>query len=456
MYKNLLFSLTVVSIALVSCSWLSDPKTPTVDLPQQFASQDNVFQNVESLPYLAWWQQFNDSKLNYLIESGLKSNLDVSIALSNLDSARGQLSKIQLSWIPFVNLYTGYTTNPAFGNAGTFYGIWPQYTINIMQLLKQQELAKYNLEMSRTMVDGVRLTVIGQISTAYFTLIAEQEQFKLLMILSNDISKLVKVYYDKISVGLDQNINIADVLVEQKMIDAQINIVQNNIQLSQNSLRYLINQNPGGIDTQGNFAKIDFNLFKPGNLPATVLQNRPDIKIAEYQVKASHTSVAIAYSSLFPSLQLDSFFGAGSGNGTLATPNNYFPIQDDYINWGINPSTFGQIEAQKGTYQAQVYNYIQTVRKALRDTDNGMSSNQQYSMNYINTVKAKHAFDKRCNLRNDLYQTGIIGLQDILSDKIQQDKLAIRVNETKLQQAITLVNLYQELAGGYKYVAESH
>lgn len=453
--KNLLFILTL-SAALVSCSWLSAPKTPNIDLPMQFSLQNNDFQSMESLPYLAWWQQFNDSKLNYLIESGLKSNLDVSIALSNLDSARGQLSKIQLSWIPFVNLYTGYTTNPAFGNAGTFYGIWPQYTINIMQVLKQQELAKYNLEMSHAMVDGVRLTVIGQISTAYFTLIAEQEQFNLLLVLSSDISKLVKIYNDKISVGLDQDINIADILVEQKMIDAQINIVQNNIQLSQNSLRYLINQNPGNIDTTNDFAKIDFSLFKPGNLPATVLQNRPDIKIAEYQVKASHTSVAIAYSSLFPSLQLDSFFGAGSSNGTLAAPSNYFPIQDDYINWGINPSTFGQIEAQKGAYQAQVYSYIQTVRKALRDTDNSMSSNKQYSMNYVNTLKAKVAFDKKYNLRNELYQTGIIGLQEILSDRIQLDKLAIRVNETKLQQAITLVNLYQELAGGYKYVAESH
>ncbi len=438
-------------ISIAGCSWLSSPTTPPLTSPEQFAQAQANYQNLESLPYLAWWQQFNDPKLNTLIESGLKNNLDLEISLANLEQAQGQLRQVQLSWIPFINLYAGFSSNPAFGNIGTFYGAWPQYTINIAQVLKEQERAKYNLEMNQAMVDGVRLTVIGQISAGYFTLIAQQEQLVLLNYLNDDMNELLKILKQEVSIGLKDNIDLSGLMSKQQLIQAQIDIATHNIILSQNSLRYLLNQNPGEIKSADNFAKLDFNRFKPGSLPATVLQNRPDLKMAEYAVKSAHAGVAVAYAGLFPSLQLDSFIGAGSSNGTIGNPINYSPMQDAYMNWGINPSTFGQIEAQKGAYQAQVYRYIQTVRKILKDVDNDFSANRQYSSNYQNTQQAWNDLAKQYKLQQGLYQTGIMSYTQLLTSKIQLDNLAITVNQAKLQQAMTVVNLYQDLAGGYKY-----
>jgi hypothetical protein len=39
---------------------------------------------------------------------------------------------------------------------------------------------------------------------------------------------------------------------------------------------------------------------------------------------------------------------------------------------------------------------------------------------------------------------------DTLKSKIALDRMDISVNQDKLQQLITIVNLYHELAGGYK------
>lgn len=438
-------------LTIAGCSWLSSPTTPQVNSPQQFDQAQGNYQSIESLPYLAWWQNFNDPKLNELIESSLKNNLDLEVALSNLEQAQGQLRQVQLSWIPVVPILAGYSSNPGFGDIGTFYGIWPQYTINIAQLIKQQERAKYNLEMNKAMVDGVRLTVIGQVSSGYFTLIAQQEQLALLNRLNDDMNELVKILKQEVSIGLKDNVDLTGLMSQQQLIQAQISIATHNIILSQNTLRYLLNQNPGTITNSNNFAKLDFNKFKPGALPATVLQNRPDLKMAEYAVKSAHAGVGVAYGNLFPSLQLDSFFGAGSSNGTIGNPVNYSPMQDAYINWGINPSTFGEIEAQKGAYQAQVYRYIQTVRKILKDVDNDFSANRQYSSNYQSTQQAWKDLAEKYKLQQGLYQTGIMSYTQLLNNKIQLDNLALTVNQAKLQQAITVVNLYQDLAGGYKY-----
>lgn len=438
-------------LTIAGCSWLSSPTTPQVNSPKQFDQAQLNYQSLESLPYLAWWQQFNDPKLNALIESGLKNNLDLEVALANLEQAQGQLRQVQLSWIPFINLYAGFSTNPAFGDIGTFYGAWPQYTINIAQVIKQQERANYNLEMNKAMVDGVRLTVIGQVSAGYFTLIAQQEQLLLLNKLNDDMNELIKILKQEVSIGLKDNVDLTGLMSQQQLIQAQISIATHNIVLSQNSLHYLLNQNPGSIKNTNNFAKLDFDKFKPGALPSTVLQNRPDLRMAEYAVKSAHAGVAVAYGSLFPSLQLDSFFGAGTGGGIVGNPTNYVPMQDAYMNWGINPSTFGEIEAQKGAYQAQVYRYIQTVRKILKDVDNDFSANRQYSSNYQSTQQSWKDLAEKYKLQQGLYQTGIMSYTQLLNAKIQLDNLALTVNQAKLQQAITVVNLYQDLAGGYKY-----
>jgi|GEM_PF-862628 len=449
-------SYILATLTLVSCAWLEDPTTPSVELPQKFNSANDQYQNIESLPYLSWWQQFNDPQLNKLLESGLTSNLDVKVAISNLEMAEGQLKQVQLSWIPFVNIYAGYTSNPALGNVGTLYGIWPQYTINIFKLYKQQQQAKYNVTASQAMVDGVRLTLIGQITASYFTLISQQEQLRLLNNLDQDMQELILLTKKELKIGLQDSIDVTQLLSDEKLIKAQINLIQQNLIYSQNSLRYLLNQNPGIINSTNNFDKLDFSKFKPGSLPVTVLQNRPDLIIAENMVKASHEGVGVAYGNLFPNIQLDSFAGAGSLNGTVANPNQYVSMNDAYLNWGINPSTFGQIEAQKGAYQANVYRYIQTVRRILKEVDDSYAANKNTSENFINTQASWQDLYKKYQLQQGLYKAGIMSYPKLLENKLNVDKLALVVNQSKLQQALTLVNLYQNLAGGYKYSTDQN
>lgn len=445
----------LAAIFISACSWIKSPEIPVVDAPQKFNSAGDYYSNIESLPYLAWWQQFNDQELNKLIESGLNNNLEIKIAISNLEQSEGILKQAQLSWIPFVNIYAGYSSNPAFGNPGTFYGIWPQYVPNIFKIYKQQQQAKYNVAVNQAMIDGVRLTLISQIAASYFTLISSQEQLKLLAMLDKDSQTLIDLTKSQLKIGLRDNIDLTQLTANEKLIQAQINLVNQNIIISQNSIKYLLNQNPGKIDSSDNFNRIDFTKFKPGNLPAQVLQNRPDLIMAENIVKSSHEGVAVAYGNLFPAIQLDSFAGAGSLNGTVANPNQFLPMNDAYINWQINPAVFGQIEAQKGAYKATVYQYIQTVRKILKEVDNSYITNQSTSKNYENTNQAYMELSKKYNLYQGLYKSGILSYPELINNKLDVDKLALILNQSKLQQALSLVNLYQNLAGGYKYNHES-
>ncbi len=449
--RNLLILLTML---VGACSSTQESTVvPQVHISNSFNAINDDYVITNNLPYLAWWKQFKNKDLNTIIDNGLDDNLDIKMAISNVEQSQGLLQAIQLSFIPFVSLYAGYSGNPSFGNPGVFYGIWPEYVPNIFKIYKEQQQAKYNVEVSKAIVDGVKITLISQITSSYFTLVAYKNNLKLLTTMRDDNQILINLIKQQIKIGINTKIELNTLSANYELINQQINQTIQNIKLSQNSLKYLINENPGNVAiTDGdNFNKINFNIFKPGALPMEVIHNRPDLLIAENTLRANYEGIGVAYSDLFPTAQLDTFFGAGSTNGTVASPNQHMNMNDAYLNWQINPTFFGHLQTQKSAYKNSVYQYIQTVHKILREVEDSYVNHQTANKNYDNTYKAYKDVLHNYHLQYKLYQIGIMSYSTLIINKLRLDELEILLNQAKLSQAIALVNLYQNLSGGYKY-----
>jgi multidrug efflux system outer membrane protein len=442
MLKKILFLILLV-VELSSCNRSVEQQ---ILLPSKFPSSTKDYKPVAHLPYVAWWQQFNDVELNQLIEAGLHNNMDIHIAIGNLQQAQGELQQVRLSWLPLVQILAGYSTNPALGAPGAFYGVWPYYFVNIMKLYTQQKQAKYNVQFYHAAIEGMRLALIGQVASAYFTLIAQLEQLKLLQQLDSDLKSLIKLSQGDIRIGLENEITLAQLKTDERLIAAQIKPILHNIVLSENALRYLINENPGKINNKNNFTKIDFSRFKPGSLPATVLNNRPDLKMAYYALKASHAGIQVAYSDFFPGLQLDNFLGEVD-----LPSSNFADSSDAYVNWTIAPSTLGKIAASKGAYNATAAELNKTIRRILKEVDSDYSANKRMNEKFIAYLRAEKDYRHKYKLQQGLLSTGLLSYKELLQSKIYLDNLALSTNQAKLELAMSLVILYQDLAGGYAY-----
>ncbi len=113
-------------------------------------------------------------------------------------------------------------------------------------------------------------------------------------------------------------------------------------------------------------------------------------------------------------------------------------------------TVLGEIEKARGLDKASFYNYVDTLQKALQQTTNAISANEHYS-NKLNRIQSWQGhLAKAYNLNHSLYKQGIQSYMATLESKIALDRANIALNQDKLQQLITIVNLYQELAGGYK------
>ena len=438
-------SLFILGTTLIGCHQHDHYLPPPVNIPREFPSFSQVYKNTSDLPYNSWWQKLHDPQLDNLVESGLKNNLDLQITFNNLERAQGQLLQVKLNWLPTLSILAGYSTNPALGVPGAFVGAWPTYAINIAQQINQQKRAKYNVQYYQSMVGGARLAVIGQITSTYLLLIAQKEQLRLLQQLDRDAKELLQISQKEIGAGLKNTIDLAEFQVQIQQIEAQMSTIKYNIVAGQNALRFLINDNPGAVFSSDQFKNINLFQFKPGALPVAVLRNRPDVQMAIYAVQGAGAAVSLAYSDFFPLLQLDDFLGSAS-----AYRPNFIQAVDAYPNWTIALSTLGKIKAQKAAQKASINEYIKTVRSVLKNVDNDFSAHRQTTKYYSSVQTAERYYRKKHDLQRGLLKTGLTSYTELLNSKVTLDNLELLTNQAKLQLALSLVNLYQDLAAGYK------
>lgn len=296
----------------------------------------------------------------------------------------------------------------------------------------------------------MKLSVIGQTVNAYFTWLSQERQLQL----SEDLLKIyeerLNSYRQQFSLGLAdaKTVSNADSDVMQTM--GQIETIKNNLLVSQNSLHYLINQNPGRLSTKNNFTQLTIESIVPGTLPMTVLANRPDVSAAMKQLAASDAGIGKAIANLLPTIQLDTLLAKNAPTADQITNPGNMSMGDAYATVPLlNAQIFGQIQASKALYSKDYYVYEQTVRKALRDVENDLVANQLYSSRYQHFSQANLSLEQGCS--NDLaqFQNGLSNLTTVLECQVGVTQAQIALTQTKLDTLLVRVSLYQDLGGGY-------
>ena len=215
-------------------------------------------------------------------------------------------------------------------------------------------------------------------------------------------------------------------------------------------LHFLLNENPAGFSFPRRFSQLKSKQVIIGALPLTVVKNRPDMMQAANELTAANAAIGAAVGNFFPTMQLS------AARGDIATePYGTKLGMPVYFNQALSMSTimplsnFGVWDKAKGVGKVAYYHYLDTFRKVLRDVDNGLSAHAYYTQRLDETVQSKNNLKSVYQLNNDLYQEGIISYFKLLDEKIKLDRMKVRVNQRKLDQLMTIVSLYQDLAVGY-------
>ena len=104
--KTLNLVLTVLALLVLSACTVGReyeaPETESLAQDQFLEQEQGRFRASE--PIAAWWRQFNEDQLSRLVERALDHNLDVRIALANLQESRSLLGETKFDRIPTVEI----------------------------------------------------------------------------------------------------------------------------------------------------------------------------------------------------------------------------------------------------------------------------------------------------------------------------------------------------------------
>src|SRR5690606_3845225 len=324
---------------------------------------------------VSWKDMFTDSYLKQYIEEGLQNNLDIRVALQQLNIAEAYLKQGKAGYLPSVRA-NGQVTHQEFSKNSQFGRIFDggltQYelTANLSweadiwgKIRSQKRAFGASYLQSVAAHQAVKTQLISAIATTYYRLLALDAQLEITKktIATRDSSvntiKALKDAGQVTQVAVDQNIaqfNNAQAL----KIDIETAIFR-----TENTLNLLLGK-PSTPVKRSALAQQQLNTEIKLGIPMELLRNRPDVMAAEYQLISAFEMTNVARSNFYPSFTLTATSGFQSLElADLLSTNSLFAN----IVGGIAQPLFNQrkIKTQYEVAKAQQEQALLNFRKTL-------------------------------------------------------------------------------------------
>lgn len=448
--------------ALSGCSLIPNYQQPASPVAAQWDTVDTQHSAVV-LP--DWREFFQDQQLQSLIETALHNNRDMRIAALNVDAFRVQYRIQRSARFPSVDAGGGANRQRIPGNmnpAGNDSTINSQYSADLgitaweldlfgrLGSLRDQALETYFA--SEQAQRSTQLSLIASVATAWLSLQADQEALQLVrdtLATYEDSLRLVERSYDA---GVASLLEVQQARTSTSSARVSLAQFERQSAQSRNALNLLLGGEPD-IDISTPVPLKHFKFAElPVGLPADLLQRRPDILQAEYELKAANANIGAARAAFFPSISLTATAGSlspdlsglfDSGSGSwLFKPSINLPI----FNAGRLRANLDYSEIQK---DIRVASYEKAIQTAFQEVADGLSNRMTYKQQLIAHDELVQSGEEYYTLADRRFIEGIdnqltrLDAQRLLFDAQQQ-----RIS-THFAQLASEINLYKALGGGY-------
>ena len=464
MNKSLL-TLALVA-ALGGCSLIPEYQRPDAPVhavwPEGEAYPQGASQASERA--LGWREFFRDPALQQLIEVALENNRDLRVAALNVDAYRALYRVQRADVLPAVSADASGTRSrmpgdmnmtgePAINSqySATFGVSWELDLFGRLRSLRDQALEEYFA--SEAAQRSTQISLIASVANAWLTLQADQA----LLQVTRDT---LKTYEE--SLGLTQrsfDVGVASALelrqARSSVDSARVSIEQYTRLVAQdrNALTLLLGQNlPAGLPSGVGLERTQLAAL-PVGLPSDLLQQRPDILQAEYQLRAVNASIGAARAAFFPRISLTG--AAGTASNELS---GLFDGGSGY--WSFSPSisvpifNAGQLRANLDYAQIskniQVAQYEKAIQTAFREVADGLAAQATYTRQIQAQRDLLQTSEDYYNLAERRYRTGVDSYLTVLDAQRQLFTVQQQLIGDRLAQMVSEVNLFKALGGGWE------
>src|SRR5690606_25911433 len=412
---------------------------------------------------VSWKTIFTDPILQSYIEEGLKNNMDIRIALKQIDVANAYLKQGTAAYFPTLNAQAR-ATHQEVSKSSQFGGqlssadqfeisggltsqadIWGKIRSN-----KRAAGAGYLQTLAAH--QAVKRRLVANIASIYYQLLALDEQIRVTEETINtresslETTRALKDAGNVTEVGVKQT--------EAQVLNARAILIdlKNQSRLMENTLSILLGSNPRELN-RGKLEDQNIDIELRAGVPSELLSNRPDVMAAEYTLIQAFELTNAARSAFYPSLtlsatgglqalEIDKLFDTGSLFATLAGG-----LTQPKYNQRRIKSQYEVSQAQQEQAKLQFKN---TLLRAGKEVSDAMFSSEAAEEKIEVQREEKDAYNLAMEYSQELLNNGFANYLEVIT--AQERSLAsnldmIAAENARLQ---AIIYLYEALGGGWQ------
>ncbi len=445
------------SLLLGGCLTGPDYKRPAVVVPPSWKLAEPSDKCIKP----EWWELFNDSKLNELETEATRANQLLKVAEAHVDQSRA-VSRIsaskffpQLSFDPSVVSFHTQLNHVPSELTATAYNM-PldlSYEVDLWGKVRRSfESAHAQAEASVADYYNVLLTLHGDVAVNYFLLRQLDAQIALLQETVELRENSVRIINERFGAGMSAELDVDRARTELAQTKTSVLEAQRQRADIQNALALLCGQPAASFEIETGTLNETLPTI-PIGLPSTLLERRPDIASAERKMAAANAQIGVAKAAFFPAIALTGNAGYSSFHAS-----SLLDWQSQFFQFG--PSvTFpllngGRLKAglkeARSSYEASCATYQQQVLAAFKDVSDSLVDVNSYAEQAATENTAVESANRAANLSRERYRQGLINYLDVLDTQRTQLQTQSQLIQIRAQQLVSTVRLIKALGGGFE------
>lgn len=470
-------AMVLLVMAGVGCktpATLSQPSQPA--LPGSFGDGVDTA-SISEVPMKAF---FPDVYLQRLIDTALRDNPDVHIALSRIEIAAANMRANRAALLPSVaavvsasaDKYGDYTMN-GVGNHDTnlspdvkgdskipdpttdyFVGLRSNWEIDLWGKLRgRKKAAAARWLASREGSRLVTTSLVADIAVLYYQLLALDNEQRVLdknIQLQQNALEVVKVQKEA---GRATELAVQQFQAQLYHTQSLRYSTAQQIVETENRLNFLRGRTGGAVQRDSSLLTLQTPARVSAGLPSQLLLNRPDIRAAELELQAAHADVAAARAAFFPSLVLSPYVGFNAFRpGVL--------FDGGSLVWGVAGSLLAPvfnrqvIQADHARASAEAsaawWDYRKAVLGGYEEVVSSLRGIQNYTAYFQLKQKEAESLQQAVATANDLYLVGKASYLEVITAQRSVLDAELEVTGARKEVLMQTVGLYRGVGGGWR------
>jgi len=420
----------------------------------------------------SWWEGFKDPLLNELIIKALNANHDLRIAKARVREAATLVAIAESALYPSIDLFSSggrekkidriigvpgkqgieLITPTADAISGGLAARWEIDLFGGRHL--EAEAAIAQSAGTEEALRAVQVGLLAQVATNYLELRGLQKRISLQqehIAVQRETLRALQLFA-KNGLATEADVANQDALLEST--ESALPVLTTTALTLTHRLGVLLGQPPENLETRLS-QTMQLPVAIPGVpelLPADLLSQRPDLRLAKTEVTAAAANLGAARADLYPKLVLS----ASGGFGALAVGGFSSLAESVYtLGSGLTMPIFnaGRIRAHITAVDARLdqaaLNYEKTFLLALEEVENAFVSHSSSKERQRQLSEAEKSAQKAYQSTDALYQRGVKDYLSLLDAR--RHTLTVGDERAKAETAmcVSMVSLYRAFGGGW-------